>query len=766
MAKYCGRCHKYFENDAVRFCTECGFSEFVPATPAPQTAAPVAQPVAQPVQPAQPIPQPVPQPVAPAPAPQPEEKPAEPEAVAEPAPEAKPAEPAPVPEPTPAPAPTPAPQPIAPPTPPQPPMQPVEYPAQPAPQQPAPQTVAYVQSQSVPYPQQPYAQPQQTAYPPQGVPYPPQGYAQQPYAQPQGYPQQPYAQPQGYPQQPYGQQPTMPNFSQIPAVKPKKKKTGLWIALIAIVVVAALVVCMLLGVIPNPFMSDRDRFLKAEKDSVADMANTFSSYYDNYLMGDALQDSKMNVKFSPVFSDDLKDSLAALYDEDMDLSWLDGLYFDYTINAKGNQTASDLHIGLDNQQVLTLSVVADTEDEELLLSIKEITDDVLKFDLSAFKGLASDRTSSLDLDDLDVLDFGLDFDDLLGMMTSGDKQDLVKKLPSTSVMVNLIQKYHGIAVDKIETVTKTSEDITIGSVTQKVDVYRADITDKMLQEIFLALLEEVKIDPDVKDIFNSLTADLDTDDMDLSYSDFQNTIDMEIEELKEGTEDLTDDVVITLYDYVVGTELVGRKIVQDDEESLYYLTVESGQEFASEARQNGEVRSTASGTKNGDRITGDYLIKQDGETVCKIALTNFDKKAFKSGTIDGKVRIAPDSETVQEAAPSQYSSYASMMDAAVEFDGKGDAKSGAFKVTLFNGEKSLMTANLQYSVSGAEGVSKPSGKVVDVDLDGNYSSALQEVLGDLHLDQLVDNLRNTNVPKEYVDALAKLSKQLQIQMSR
>ena len=189
---------------------------------------------------------------------------------------------------------------------------------------------------------------------------------------------------------------------------------------------------------------------------------------------------------------------------------------------------------------------------------------------------------------------------------------------------------------------------------------------------------------------------------------------------------------------------------------LDYVTVKSGNKFATRGSFEGSAEIDGAGTVNGNRETSEYTLSEDGKVLYKIALTDFDKKAFESGVIDGKIRLFPNSKAIKAAAPSKYKDIAGMLDIAVEIDGKGDSKSGSFKLTSYNGEKPLFTADAKYSVSGSKNVSEPSGKKLEI----KSLDSLQALLGDLHLDPFVANLRKTTVPKDYVDAIEEISKQL------
>lgn len=708
MAKYCAKCHAFCENDAARFCTECGSNEFVPAAPAPtpvEQSAPVEQPAPAPVEPAAPV-----------------QTPAPAEPVAQPAP-------APV---------TPPPMPAAPTPTAQPAVQPgVPY----APPAPAPQP-AYVPPQQPVAPPQPYM-PQQPTYTPQ------QPVAQQPYMPQAPAPQQPYM----------PQQPVMQGFNQIPPAKPKKKKkTGLVIAIIAILLVIAVVVVFVLNPFGNGainpvtklFMSDKDYFAAIEKNDVADMTNTCAAYYDGYFLQDALQNKAYNVKCTPVFGDDLMDSIREL-GEDLDLDFLNDLSFEFTMNAGDNKVAEQLLLNISGQHVLTASTLFDLENEALMLSVKELTDDVFAFDMNDF---ANDKLE----DTLDIF---------AGTGSSVNRKTIEKIMPSSEKLKELATKYHGIVVDSVETVAKSTETVTVDGVTQTLTVYRADFIEKALQTALVNVLSEVKKDSEIKRIFNEvmdLAADFGADEDMFSYNDFLDSIDDAIDEVKDADTD-DDNVVLSLIDYVASDKLVGRTVKASGETLLEYVTVEDGNRFASEFEMRGETVCKAEGTRDGDRITGTYTLYRDDETACEIELTNFDEKAFKSGTVDGKIRITPSEDTLDEVGSDTLGSVSSLMDFAVEIESTGSgAAGGSFTLSVLNGSKSLFSVKMEYSVTDGRGVEDLNGNKVNIDFSD--SESLQKALGNLHFDEIVDNLRKTSVPEEYVDFIEKRARQLVILLQR
>ena len=531
--------------------------------------------------------------------------------------------------------------------------------------------------------------------------------------------------------------PVMPQFDTIPDGKPKKKISIKKIAFIAIPIILVVAILLnmssIIGLATKLFGSDESYFAYVEKQAVSKSVDTFSEFYQNYLLDDLLKDNSYNVKFSVKLSDDLKETVKGDYAKQLDIDWLDDTTFDMTLNVGDKKISEDLLIGIGSQHVLTTSAVFDLKSNKALLKLKEITDDVLVFNLDSATGA------------------------LEGLESDG-REVAAAILPEVSVAKDLITKYHGIIVDKIENVEKSKEEVKIEGISEELTVLKAEITEKTLKDISLAVLSEMKGDSTVKNIIENAEKTLSknglADKNEISYAQFTSDIDEAVAEIK--AEKGSDDIALTVYDYVNSKdEIVGRKI-GDNGEMLDYVTVENGNKYASRSNFEGSIECIGTGTKNGDRETGEYTFREDGNVIYKIALTDFDKKAFENGKIDGKIRLYPSSKSVKSAVPSDYKSLAGMLDVAMEIDGKGDSKTGKFKLTSYNGEKTLFTADAQYSVSASKAVSEPSGKKVEI----KGLNSLQALLGDLHLDQLVKNLRKTSVPKDYVDAIDEVAKQL------
>ncbi len=511
-----------------------------------------------------------------------------------------------------------------------------------------------------------------------------------------------------------------------------RKKTGgkkIMIACVALCLVFALVIGVfaLAGNVLGLFGSGKRYFASVEKKSVADFCDSFEAYYDNYLFDVLLNDSRRHINMSLNVSDELMESMTNGASESIDMSWINNTALDITVNSSGYQTSADTIISIDGQTVLSPILFADAESSKLLLKLTEITDDVLQFHT---------EESENDL----------------------DKQLLSQILPKSSVITKLITKYHGIFLKNIEKVEKTKEEVSLNGLSEKLTVLTCVLTENTMKDISLEMLNELKSDAEIKEIFENAQKALEgkglASDSETLYDAFLQEIDKEIDGL--NNKDADENTLITIKDYVNShDEIVGRKIGENGE-TLDYLTVESGNNFAKYIDLKDGMFFRESGTKKGDRVTAECVFTENDELLYKINLTDFDTKAFKKGQFDGKIRMFPNSETVKDAAPDGLKKYSAFLDTAFDLDIKGDAHAGKFNLTLLNGENPLFETTAEYAITTGNGVTLPEGKVIEI----KGLESLLELMGDLHLDQLVDNLRKTSVPKDYVDAIEELSNEL------
>ena len=517
------------------------------------------------------------------------------------------------------------------------------------------------------------------------------------------------------------------NFAKEPKKKSGVKKLVFGIIALCLVIAIALNFSSIFGKLKQTFGSAKSYYADVEKKSMSDFCDTFEEYYEHYLFDNLLNDSNHNIKTDIKLSDELLSTLTEDAGDSLKLDWMKNLSLDITVNSADSALSTDLVLGIDKQNVLTAVLYSDAKSNEFLLKLKDISNKVLKFD--------TEKTSLKSLDEF-------------------DRETLKKVLPKSTVIKTLITKYHAVIVENIENVEKTKEDVKLDDISEKLTVLTCTLTEKDIKNISLEIIKELKSDKDIKAIFNNIQNAVGGED---TYASF-------IEGLDEATKELNgeesgDETVVTIRDYVNSKgEIVGRKIGENGE-YLDYLCVESGNKYSEFFKAENGISFKETGTKKGDRVTGECVFEKDGESLYKISFKDFDKESFKKGKLDGKIRVTPNSSVVKEATPKKYKKYAGILDMAFDIDIKGNYEKGNFKFTLLNGENPIIEADATYSVSAGKAANKPDGKVIKI----KGLESLYGYVSDMHLDGLIDNLRKTSIPKDYIKALEEISSQLKSQ---
>ena len=569
----------------------------------------------------------------------------------------------------------------------------------------------------------------------------------------------------------------MPTFDQIPPEKPKKKKKGLIIAIAIIAVIGLLVgLFFALGLNKKLFMSDKDRFVEAETKSMDELAGNVANYYDMFLKTAGRSDQTYKLTFTPVLSDTLKSSLGL---DQADLSFLNDLTFDVVMNSGDEVVEADIDIGVGDQHVMTVSAYFDFDNKKLLVTAPELTSSVLRFDIS-----------DIDTSQLDQLIGG---SSLSGLGLDLDFNMVMDLLPSSDVVKNLITKYYEIILKNLGDVAKSTEDVMIEGITQKLNVYKVDVSEKTLKDVVSKVFEELKKDEEVKKIYDKAIVMFMGEDASFPYNSIMGMLESQINSsLSDSTT-----TILTLTDYQDNNnEIVGRKIeanVQDNKIELSYVTVTNGNQSATklvvnagekgavvglltrdgdqyngDLTVNGDVIATANGTKQNDKVTGECVLMQQEKTLLTIGVENFDLNAAKEGKMSGKIRLAPGEELLKQIQNSNSSSVslnkdslAMLQNVSLEIDFDGGLETGAIKLNILNNDTSLLMVDAKYEPTAKKEVEIPYDHFI-LDVDPNNTSFVNDLVGTLNFDQVIANLRKTSMPKASVDALEKRVRQFKI----
>ena len=669
---------------------------------------------------------------------------------------------APVPPPAAAPAEPAAPAPAAP--------QPQQWQAPQQPQQPAqPQWQQPAQPQWQ-QPTQP-AQPQQPTQPTQQ----PQWQAQQPQQwqqiqqqwQQRQAPQQP-----AQPAQPQWQQPNQPQQWQqplarggaAPAQPAKKKGKGGLIAAIAAVLAVVVGVGGFVwpgflkggkGVadaggaistaLAEKFSTPEEFYQIVESENVDTLAAHVSSVYDTFVHSNVTSDDisiSGSLRIEP--GDKLRELLLDLAGERLeelnpgeDLKWLKSLALTYSISRKNDLSGLNGSIQLNGVDLATVSAMMRSEDGTLWLSVPELSDKWLQTTLE---------------------DLGLEDNELSGPLGSvlslfsqenAEKLDpLTGALPDDRLVGSVLEKYLSEAVDCIEDVEKDSGTLSTEGVSADYTVLTSTITPDTVVAIVEKLGPELKADKDIKKTILDIAAAA-GEEGETKYKEFTDRIDELLEDPSQITEDMTDNIVMTVYLDKSGD--VHGRVIEAGEHRIELLMPEKDGQFGLTLRYTnaGEERFSLSGggKRSGDKLTGELDLTVQDEYYAVVALDALDVEKIKDGFLVGGVELRPTAslwEKVDEDGALPESVRSLLESLVLRLDMNTSKDKAEISLSVTNGSEKFITIAVDGAKSGAKKLSpvdgaEPGDWADDITLD--------------RLEKVVSSIEKAGAPTAYTDLL-------------
>ncbi|MBR4762072.1 MAG: hypothetical protein IK086_05500 [Clostridia bacterium] len=515
---------------------------------------------------------------------------------------------------------------------------------------------------------------------------------------------------------------------------PRKKSVIAKILLIAIPVVLAALIAFnfqfLYGWALRVFGSDASYLKYVETKSVDTYAGSIGDALENYTgKEDGVRlTAETKLKIGKEFN-----KAAKQLGGDVDISWLDGITVTVDESLKGGEGLYKLMLAIDKKDIVGADIYFNKVDGDLYVLLKELSDKVLHFDTDNISG------------------------DYNATAAGGAELSTVimEALPDSDTLKELICKYVAIALDDIDEVSSKSETVTVGDISQKLLVIEYKISEKTVMRISRDVLKELKEDPQVAEIVNNLEKSLREngliDESDDLYDELIDEIDATLEEIDDEIEDASNKSIFTVRDYVdAGHKIVGRELASKNaDETLKYIVVEDGGKYAAQVNIADETVITGSHEKKDGVINGDYDIKVSGKKVATIKLIDLNVSNTSDAGLSGTIRITPDSKYLKKNLDSEYASVIAMLKPALEFEFETGKEGGSFNMKLLTGGKEIIGIYTTYSVTEGAETEKPEGELVNAD----DSDALEEFIESIDLSRIIDNLRKTSIPKEYIDAI-------------
>lgn len=599
-----------------------------------------------------------------------------------------------------------------------------------------------------------YAQPVQPAYPTEP-------------AQPQ------YAQPQ-YEQQQYGQY-AQPQYYAAPAPekKPKKEKKPvskktkikriLFVSIPALVLAAVVVFnfSFLKGWAIKTFGSGEDYMGYVEESSLKNTVGTATGLYGTAIKTGFKTFSESDVTFElkADFSDKFYSLVGGKLSDELgtDLSWLKNADVVFNLSPDSDKLGLSVTASINGKSALSGSVIADIENKKVYVNVPELFNKYLAVDLNSL--LYGTNNGSYG-------DYGMgsEYSDVLGYLSLFKDHDLSKILPGEEELNRIIDRYIGIICDDLDDAEKKSGKLSAGGITEKCTVLTTEISEATVLKMAKDVVKEAKDDDDIRNIIRRVVesdefSEIAEKAFGLSAGDIPDGSEINLlwkNLLKNAYEELCDvedpdtEPIVTIVDYVNKShEIIGRRIIVDDEE-FYYGCAKKGSKFGFEAGLLGKAKVEGSGTYDGDVYTGEFSLEVGDDELLEFRLKNFNMESLRSGKLDGTVEIPvmPVADLFGIFGRSERDAL-ELLDPWVSVTFKTEENRSEAGIDITVKGESLVKLSLSAGTSKSTPVKLPDDYIV---VDGN--TGLEDLpAGTLDYEKFFKNLKDCGIPTELVDEL-------------
>lgn len=567
--------------------------------------------------------------------------------------------------------------------------------------------------------------------------------------------EQPF-QPEPSMQQSWDQSSQMPPYPSAPdpafyREPPKKRKKAPFI--IGGVAAAAAViggVCIvnaasISNFIGRTFTSPEKYYRQVEEDAIAAGAGTLGSSYDQYLerLETIKASGNQNVDLTLRLEDGGRSLLGTV--APIDLSWLDEVSMKVNAFAGDSTVEGALELYLNERILGSFLVAGDWDLQEVYMKIPELSTAYLGVDLSQFES-----------------EYGIDFP--ASDEFSQIYPNLATICPDGETLEKIISRYYAPFLDNVTEVTKAKEDVTVGAISQKATVLEAEIVTKDLYRTAYQILEQLKNDPDVQRLireFVDMTRAVDTydevPDADTVYQEFLTAIqDAEDSLHEEETYGSSKPFLLNKIWVDYSGQIIGREItVGESGESLQlfsYLRAQDGQNFEAEASifaGESTVALTEKGAVSNDRTTSTCTVSVDAAPILTIDIENIDEAKAKEGYLNGSMTLHPESGFAPFLDLDESGALLTNYSLKMTFD--QSKENSAVDFTVLSANVPMFTLSTKTVLGGTSRAAMPASE------DKVYNAASEDdlltYLSEVDWDGFLTNLKASDIPSEYLDAL-------------
>ena len=532
-----------------------------------------------------------------------------------------------------------------------------------------------------------------------------------------------------------------------PAKKPFKIKKPIVFAGIAVVLIAVILLNMtsIIGFFMRSFASPEKYMSYVELTNLKESSDSLLSAYNNYKKNiSSSTGAEAEIKLN-MGEDAIKLLEAAISQSgagDMELDFLKEIAISGDSSFKDNKMNIGLTAKVSGKEVVEGRMFIDYDNGVMYIGLPDLNDQYLCYELP----------------ESDFEDMGVAMEDMEKLYAA-----IEEALPSSKQIKKCLKKYAKAALGAIDDVTKEKETVTVDGMSQKLTKLTLSVSDDMMNDVEIAVLEEMIADKDLKKIvnniqkgFNDFADEFDFDDISLYDSMIEELTD-ELEYLKERKAEgyTSNDTVGQLVTYVNNkNEVVGREIINvnydgDEEEILSYCKVKKGNKFNFKLTTADDALTIAgSGKETNSAVNGEFEIEVDGDEILTLTVSDFSTKQFDKGNIKGTFLLEPGSDFYDFADMDEMSMLGSMTDIALELKLDITSKSGEISVSVIMDDEVFAGISISSETKKAKNITLPKDYVDVEDAD--------EWAENIDFDKLIDSLEAAGFPDLITEALEQL----------
>ncbi len=398
----------------------------------------------------------------------------------------------------------------------------------------------------------------------------------------------------------------------------------------------------------------------------------------------------------------------------------------YSFNTDGNKLfGMDYDLKLGDTQIVSAEVYFDYAKQEMVVSVPEVFDKSLRFDISEV--FAQNEAVFNALSEVDVYKF----------------------LPSEDLVRNILPNLVDAAFATLDNVEQGKAEFTADNVTQTASYLETKFTVDVLADFFIGALEELKANQEVKLYIDRLEASL------IEYSDTLEIESSDVEDLYDNMVGSIDDVIDEMEKTDDDTELFTLKTWVDGKFDVIAFEVRVpntcsvftgvavdgkniGYELEIEADNQTTLHITGAATREKSKINGSLDVFVQDVHVGTIKIENLDALPLKNGSINGTFILSPSSELNKSISAST-----GLKDLSLAITVQSSKNAYSYEMSLFEKDSVLAKLTTDASISDGGAIIIPSDTTTNV--ESWVSSA--------DINVILDRLKEAGISQDIISAL-------------